>query len=82
MREPKPKNAASVAAEPIVLYAGGPCSCRPGRYVRFIIPAVPGCVAAVHCRDLEAAREGLATHAIPAGAVVALHMPRISNEAA
>lgn len=64
----------------IVIYAGGPCCCRPGRYVRYIIPrGVPGATAAIHCRDAEAVTEGKATHPIPRGAVLMVRTPSVDG---
>ena len=64
---------------PPVLYAGGPCSCAPDRRVRFIVPDVPGCVAAVHCRaDGETGQLSLRVHAIPRGATLLVRVPVLS----
>jgi hypothetical protein len=65
----------------IVLYAGGPCCCRPNRYIRYIVPPVPGCTPAIYCRDNEAGTEGKATHAIPRGAVLVVRAPQMVDGA-
>lgn len=62
-----------------IIYAGGPCTCRPGRYVRYFVPAVPGCEATVFCRDVEAGKEGKAQHPPPAGAMLAMRVPEINS---
>jgi hypothetical protein len=59
-----------------MIYSGGPCSCRAGRYVRFVIPpGVPGLAPHISCRANDAERDEVAVHDLPAGAVVAIRMP-------
>lgn len=58
-----------------IIYNGGPCTCEPGRYIRFITPRVPGCIPAIHCRDNCAGKEGKNKHPIPKDAVIALRVP-------
>jgi hypothetical protein len=64
---------------PRVMYNGGPCSCAPGRYVRFIDPpGVPGLRPAVHCRDAELGERGLATHNPPLDMIYTIRVPRLT----
>lgn len=59
--------------EPVVIVrAGGPCTCRPGRYIRFVIPpGVPGCEAVISCRSNDGTGDtSKLEHAIPAGAEI------------
>lgn len=66
------------------LYPGAPCTCHPGRYIRFIIPpGVPGCRAVISCRndnDLNGPTTGpksLLEHALPPDVEVLVHVPGI-----
>lgn len=67
---PLPASVTVRTTKPPVLTAGGECTCRPGRYVRYVIPPVPGCEPTVYCRAVDAANEGRASHPIPPGAVL------------
>lgn len=60
-----------------ILYAGGPCSCHPSRYVRFFIPpGVPGLEPVVSCRDaIETGPKSVHEHRPPTNAVFALRVP-------
>lgn len=64
-------------SSPKIVYAGGPCTCRPGRYVRYFIPRVPGLKATIFCRQNDADKEHLAEHPVPAGAVLAVCVPEL-----
>lgn len=57
------------------LHPGMPCTCKPGRYVRFIVQAVPGCAGVVSCRDSElTGKASLSEHPIPALAEVMIRV--------
>jgi hypothetical protein len=58
-----------------ILAPGAPCSCRAGRYVRYVVPTVPGLVGFVSCRDSEAPRGEVREHGIPDGALIAIFTP-------
>jgi hypothetical protein len=59
-----------------IISVGCPCTCRPGRYVRFFIPpGVPGCEPVISCRGVESAREDVQVHEIPRGALIAFRLP-------
>jgi len=61
-----------------LLYPGAPCTCRPGRYVRFVDPpGVPGLEPAIHCRAVGAPEAERRTHDIPPDAVVLIHVPTV-----
>lgn len=63
------------------LYPGSVCSCSPRRYVRFVIPAVPGCKPVISCRDAEGTGpKSLAEHAIPPDAELAIRVPGLVFE--
>lgn len=59
------------------LVLGGPCSCAPGRVVRWAIPPMPGLPAGeVSCRiGLDIGIHATAQHEFPANGVFARHMP-------
>lgn len=64
----------------VVVYAGGPCTCKPGRYVRFVIPAVPGCEGVISCQqEGETRRATIIEHAIPVGVEIAIRCPQING---
>lgn len=52
------------------LYVGGPCTCSPHRYVRYVIPrGVPGLGAFISCRPYDAVeRSSIAEHGLPSDA--------------
>lgn len=41
---------------PQTICAGGPCSCSPGRVVRWAVPRVPGLLGEVSCRSIGETR--------------------------
>ena len=58
------------------LHAGGPCSCAPGRYVRWIDPrGVPGLEPAVHCRGYDSPADDRRTHSLPSHVAVLVRCP-------
>lgn len=60
----------------MIIRAGGPCTCKPGRYVRFVIPpGVPGCDAVISCREVDAERDTVREHSIPAGTEIQIRCP-------
>lgn len=66
----------------IQIYAGGPCSCMKGRYVRFVIPArVPGLTdryALVSCQDNDStAHSSVMVHEVPNTHVPMIRCPRL-----
>lgn len=64
------------------LHPGSVCSCSPRRYVRFVIPAVPGCKPVISCRDAEGTGpKSLAEHDIPADAEIMIRTPGFVFEA-
>lgn len=65
----------------IPLAPGVPCPCNPSRrYVRFVVPAVPGIEAAISCRDVERTGRGSTQeHAPPRGALVAVKTPNVDS---
>jgi hypothetical protein len=67
--------------KPTLVYAGGPCTCRPGRYIRFVIPrGVPGCEAVISCRANDAANDFRAEHPLPIGAEYVLRVPSLDGK--
>lgn len=62
----------------MIIRKGGPCTCSPGRYIRFIIPpGVPDAEPVISCRDNEAGELTVKEHAIPAGAEIVMHCPEV-----
>jgi hypothetical protein len=61
------------------VYAGGPCTCRPDRYVRYFVPRVPGLQATIFCRANDAPKEGLAQHPVPPDAMLVMHAPSLRS---
>lgn len=67
----------------MIIRKGGPCSCKPGRYVRFFIPpGVPGCTPVISCREVGAAsdkdvheRDRVAYHGVPEDAELQVRVP-------
>lgn len=59
-----------------IIAAGAPCTCKPGRVVRFVVPPVPGVpTGEVSCRPADSARHAeVRYHAPAAGALIALHV--------
>jgi hypothetical protein len=63
----------------MIVRAGGPCTCKEGRYVRFVIPpGVPGCRPVISCREVDAAKDTIHEHAIPAGTEIHIRAPGLS----
>lgn len=61
---------------PLILAVGSPCSCAPGRYVRYVVPAVPGLRATVSCRSHSSTEwRDVRHHAPPAGTMMAVFTP-------
>jgi hypothetical protein len=52
----------------MIVRAGGPCPCQQGRYVRFVIPRVPGLEGVISCRGVESPKDDVREHRIPSGA--------------
>lgn len=64
------------------LHPGSPCCCKPGRYVRFVVQAVPGCPGVISCRDNETTGpKSLAEHPIPDDAEILIRTPGFVFEA-
>lgn len=60
------------------IYVSGPCTCKPGRYIRFIDPpGIPGLTPRIHCRDSFEGRGFTATHPIPRGCAVWARVPSL-----
>ena len=61
----------------MTLIRGGPCCCRPGRYIRFVIPrGVTGCDPVISCRSQDGTgRESMREHEVPVGAHYAILYP-------
>ena len=61
---------------------GGPCTCEPGRYIRFAMPKVPGLVSSIiSCQDNEGThRHTIHEHPIPEGADVEVFCPTIAPQ--
>lgn len=59
---------------------GGPCSCAPDRYVRFVIPpGVPGCHPVISCRGAhDVGKSSIREHAPPRDMVYGVHIPVFS----
>lgn len=68
-----------MAAVPVIR-AGRPCTCSPGRVVRFAIPSVPGIPdGEVSCRPEDSAEwKAVRHHALPAGAHVEVRVPGLT----
>lgn len=65
----------------VVLRAGDPCTCEPGRYVRYVLPDVPGLRARIFCRDNEAGTLGTRDHPPPdEGIEVEMRLPSLDNK--
>lgn len=58
-----------------IVVAGGPCTCRPGRYVRYFVPRVPGLRATIYCREVGAGKEQRDSHPVPSDAMLFVHVP-------
>lgn len=65
--------------KPTSLVVGGPCTCSPNRYVRYVIPTVPGVVGFISCRANGAGAEALQRHAIPDRTSVWVRMPGVEG---
>ena len=69
-------HAPSSSPTSIMIYAGGPCTCVPGRYIRFIDPpGVPGLEPKIACRGVDSPNEDKRYHAIPEHAVLGIRLP-------
>ena len=64
---------------PKAVYAGGPCPCAPGRYVRFAVPDAPGCDAVISCRGNASAKDDVREHPIPSGAALFVRLPGVAR---
>lgn len=63
----------------MIIRAGGPCPCKEGRYVRFVVPAVPGCKPVISCRPTDSVRsDEIREHAIPPGSEIQIRLPGAS----
>lgn len=60
---------------------GDPCTCKPGRYVRFVVPrGVPGLAAIISCRPNDSVRsDEIREHALPDGVDVLIHVPDLGT---
>ncbi len=67
------------ASRPV--YAGGPCTCAPNRYVRFAVIATLGCEGVISCRSNDGTgKDSLREHPIPATAHVEVRCPDIRHD--
>jgi hypothetical protein len=63
----------------MIIRAGGPCPCKEGRYVRFVIPPnVPGCRSVISCRPTDSVRsDEIIEHSIPSGSEIHIRIPGV-----
>lgn len=61
-----------------VVFNGSPCTCKDGRYVRFVVQAAPGIDGVISCRGNVSPQRDVREHPIPANAIVLVRMPGVA----
>lgn len=74
-------NVSPLIRRSVAVFAGSPCTCAPGRYVRFAIPKVPGIhTAIVSCRAIdETGPQSVHEHPLPVNTYIAVRIPSIDG---